>query len=172
MIFGICCSMLFGTKGAGSDYCSWLLGIGFQIPNSAAMFFSFSFFVDLLKLLRSVSSLKQGLRLFNLDMIREGGAGDHYYVIDINYFPGKDFWEFVLSLNRFSQPYFLKERCVGQNRCQLSCMDWNRGFQSRICYQKLKWGCTSAGYGKMPDYEFVFTDFLLSLARSKGRLGL
>jgi hypothetical protein len=30
----------------------------------------------------------------------------------------------------------------------------------------------SAGYGKMPDYEFVFTDFLLSLARSKGRLGL
>ncbi|KAH9565171.1 hypothetical protein CY35_04G064000 [Sphagnum magellanicum] len=56
-----------------------------------------------------------GLRLFNLDMIREGGAGDHYYVIDINYFPG---------------------------------------------------------YGKMPDYEFVFTDFLLSLARSKGRLGL
>jgi inositol-1,3,4-trisphosphate 5/6-kinase/inositol-tetrakisphosphate 1-kinase len=79
------------------------------------MFFSFSFFVDLLKLLRSVSSLKQGLRLFNLDMIREGGAGDHYYVIDINYFPG---------------------------------------------------------YGKMPDYEFVFTDFLLSLARSKGRLGL
>ncbi len=55
------------------------------------MFFSFSFFVVLLKFLRSISSLKQGLRLFNLDMIRQGGAGDHYYVIDINYFPGKDF---------------------------------------------------------------------------------
>jgi hypothetical protein len=32
-----------------------------------------------------------GLRLFNLDIIREGGAGNRYYVIDINYFPGKDF---------------------------------------------------------------------------------
>ncbi|KAH9546311.1 hypothetical protein CY35_12G088700 [Sphagnum magellanicum] len=53
-----------------------------------------------------------GLRLFNLDIIREGGAGNQYYVIDINYFPG---------------------------------------------------------YGKMPDYEFVFTDFLLNLARSKGQ---
>ncbi len=38
-----------------------------------------------------VSSLEQGLRLFNLDIIREGGAGNRYYVIDINYFPGKDF---------------------------------------------------------------------------------
>lgn len=51
-----------------------------------------------------------GLRLFNLDIIREGGAGDHYYVIDINYFPG---------------------------------------------------------YGKMPGYEFIFTDFLLNLAQSR-----
>jgi inositol-1,3,4-trisphosphate 5/6-kinase/inositol-tetrakisphosphate 1-kinase len=32
-----------------------------------------------------------GLRLFNLDIIREGGAGNQYYVIDINYFPGKNF---------------------------------------------------------------------------------
>ncbi|KAL0325236.1 UNVERIFIED_CONTAM: Inositol-tetrakisphosphate 1-kinase [Sesamum radiatum] len=47
-----------------------------------------------------------GLRLFNLDMIREHGTRDHYYVIDINYFPG---------------------------------------------------------YGKMPEYEHIFTDFLLSL---------
>ena len=30
----------------------------------------------------------QGLRIFNLDIIREHGARDHYYVIDINYFPG------------------------------------------------------------------------------------
>ncbi|KAL0307574.1 UNVERIFIED_CONTAM: Inositol-tetrakisphosphate 1-kinase [Sesamum angustifolium] len=43
-----------------------------------------------------------GLRLFNLDMIREHGTRDHYYVIDINYFPG---------------------------------------------------------YGKMPEYEHIFTDF-------------
>lgn len=51
-----------------------------------------------------------GLRLFNLDIIREHGTKDSYYVIDINYFPG---------------------------------------------------------YGKMPGYEHIFTDFLLSLVRSK-----
>ncbi|XP_052202439.1 inositol-tetrakisphosphate 1-kinase 3-like isoform X2 [Diospyros lotus] len=49
-----------------------------------------------------------GLRLFNLDMIREHGTQDHFYVIDINYFPG---------------------------------------------------------YGKMPEYEHIFTDFLLGLAQ-------
>ncbi|XP_065870892.1 inositol-tetrakisphosphate 1-kinase 4-like [Euphorbia lathyris] len=53
-----------------------------------------------------------GLRLFNIDMIREHGTKDVFYVIDINYFPG---------------------------------------------------------YGKMPDYEHIFTDFLLSLAPSKYR---
>ncbi|KAL4335307.1 hypothetical protein GQ457_07G020870 [Hibiscus cannabinus] len=47
-----------------------------------------------------------GLRLFNLDIIREHGTRDHYYIIDINYFPG---------------------------------------------------------YGKMPGYEQMFTDFFLSL---------
>ncbi|KAL7085379.1 hypothetical protein ACP275_14G278800 [Erythranthe tilingii] len=51
-----------------------------------------------------------GLRLFNLDIIREHGSRDRYYVIDINYFPG---------------------------------------------------------YGKMPEYEHIFTDFLLSLVKSK-----
>jgi len=30
----------------------------------------------------------QGLRLFNVDMIRELGNKDRYYIIDINYFPG------------------------------------------------------------------------------------
>ncbi|KAL2324303.1 hypothetical protein Fmac_023361 [Flemingia macrophylla] len=30
-----------------------------------------------------------GLRLFNIDMIREYGTKDVFYVIDINYFPGK-----------------------------------------------------------------------------------
>ncbi|KAI4295805.1 hypothetical protein L6164_035811 [Bauhinia variegata] len=51
-----------------------------------------------------------GLRLFNIDIIREHGTKDVFYVIDINYFPG---------------------------------------------------------YGKMPDYEHIFTDFLLNLAQSK-----
>ncbi|KAI3909970.1 hypothetical protein MKW98_013024 [Papaver atlanticum] len=51
-----------------------------------------------------------GLQLFNIDMIREHGTRDHFYVIDINYFPG---------------------------------------------------------YGKMPEYEHVFTDFLLSLMEKK-----
>ncbi|KAL6527314.1 Inositol-tetrakisphosphate 1-kinase 3 [Orobanche gracilis] len=51
-----------------------------------------------------------GLRLFNLDIIREHGTRDNYYVIDINYFPG---------------------------------------------------------YGKMPEYEHIFTDFLLSLVQRK-----
>jgi inositol-1,3,4-trisphosphate 5/6-kinase/inositol-tetrakisphosphate 1-kinase len=51
-----------------------------------------------------------GLRLFNVDMIRELGTKDRYYIIDINYFPG---------------------------------------------------------FGKMPGYEHMFTDFLLSLAQSK-----
>ncbi|XVE95102.1 hypothetical protein REPUB_Repub02eG0067700 [Reevesia pubescens] len=51
-----------------------------------------------------------GLRLFNLDIIREHGTRDHFYVIDINYFPG---------------------------------------------------------YGKMPGYEHIFTDFLLSLVQSR-----
>ncbi|XP_010455233.1 PREDICTED: inositol-tetrakisphosphate 1-kinase 3-like isoform X1 [Camelina sativa] len=51
-----------------------------------------------------------GLRLFNLDIIREHGTRDQFYVIDINYFPG---------------------------------------------------------YGKMPEYEHVFTDFLLSVVQSQ-----
>ncbi|XP_077233982.1 inositol-tetrakisphosphate 1-kinase 3-like isoform X2 [Tasmannia lanceolata] len=51
-----------------------------------------------------------GLRLFNIDIIRELGTRDRFYVIDINYFPG---------------------------------------------------------YGKMPEYEHIFTDFLLSLVQSK-----
>ncbi|KAK8678049.1 hypothetical protein V6N13_143563 [Hibiscus sabdariffa] len=53
-----------------------------------------------------------GLRLFNLDIIREHGTRDHFYVIDINYFPG---------------------------------------------------------YGKMPGYEHIFTDFFLSLVQSRSR---
>ncbi|RLN15733.1 hypothetical protein C2845_PM02G32570 [Panicum miliaceum] len=55
-----------------------------------------------------------GLRLFNVDIIRELGTKDRYYIIDINYFPG---------------------------------------------------------FGKMPGYEHMFTDFLLSLAQSKYKSG-
>ncbi|KAG6483659.1 hypothetical protein ZIOFF_060311 [Zingiber officinale] len=53
-----------------------------------------------------------GLRLFNIDIIRERGTRDRFYVIDINYFPG---------------------------------------------------------YSKMPEYEHIFTDFLLGIGQSKYR---
>ncbi|XP_063947976.1 inositol-tetrakisphosphate 1-kinase 3 isoform X2 [Daucus carota subsp. sativus] len=53
-----------------------------------------------------------GLHLFNLDIIRERGSKDRFYVIDINYFPG---------------------------------------------------------YGKISDYEHIFTDFLLSLMQNKNK---
>lgn len=66
--------------------------------------------VSLLNKLASELRQRLGLRLFNLDIIREHGTKDNYYVIDINYFPG---------------------------------------------------------YGKMPGYEYIFTDFLLSLKRGK-----
>ncbi|WOL03062.1 inositol-tetrakisphosphate 1-kinase 3 [Canna indica] len=51
-----------------------------------------------------------GLQLFNIDIIREYGTRDRFFVIDINYFPG---------------------------------------------------------YSKMPGYEHMFTDFLLSVVQSK-----
>ncbi|MCO5606591.1 hypothetical protein L7F22_060779 [Adiantum nelumboides] len=65
---------------------------------------------ELLDCLSKELRCRLGLRLFNLDIIREGGAGNHYYVIDINYFPG---------------------------------------------------------FGKVPGYEHVFTDFLLNLAQGR-----
>ncbi|KAH7292999.1 hypothetical protein KP509_28G007400 [Ceratopteris richardii] len=43
---------------------------------------------ELLNCLSKELRCRLGLRLFNLDLIREGGTGDHYYIIDINYFPG------------------------------------------------------------------------------------
>jgi inositol-1,3,4-trisphosphate 5/6-kinase/inositol-tetrakisphosphate 1-kinase len=45
------------------------------------------FLEALVKELRSLL----GLRLFNIDMIREHGSKNVFYVIDINYFPGKFF---------------------------------------------------------------------------------
>ncbi|MCO5572639.1 hypothetical protein L7F22_026397 [Adiantum nelumboides] len=65
---------------------------------------------ELLDCLSKELRCRLGLRLFNLDIIREGGAGNHYYVIDVNYFPG---------------------------------------------------------FGKVPGYEHVFTDFLLNLAQGR-----
>lgn len=38
----------------------------------------------------------QGLQLFNLDIIREYGTRDNFYVIDINYFPGELWFIFAL----------------------------------------------------------------------------
>ncbi|KAL9244757.1 hypothetical protein vseg_018490 [Gypsophila vaccaria] len=55
---------------------------------------------------------RMGLQLFNIDMIREHGSRDMFYVIDINYFPG---------------------------------------------------------YGKVPEYEHIFTDFLLGIGDRKFR---
>ncbi|KAL4558958.1 hypothetical protein LXL04_031084 [Taraxacum kok-saghyz] len=77
-----------------------------------------------------------GLHLFNLDMIREHGTRDRFYVIDINYFPG-NFNIIYLIYNVFT--------LVTVN-VSIVCM---------------------AGYGKMPEYEHIFTDFLLNLAKSK-----
>ncbi|CAN6449987.1 unnamed protein product [Victoria cruziana] len=53
-----------------------------------------------------------GLQLFNIDVIREHGSRNSFYVIDINYFPG---------------------------------------------------------YGKMPDYEQIFTEFFVSLGQRKSK---
>uniref|UniRef100_A0A0E0KIG6 Inositol-tetrakisphosphate 1-kinase n=1 Tax=Oryza punctata TaxID=4537 RepID=A0A0E0KIG6_ORYPU len=64
----------------------------------------------LLEILARELRRRLGLRLFNIDMIREHGTRDRFYVIDMNYFPG---------------------------------------------------------YGKMPGYEHVFTDFLLSLVQKE-----
>eukprot|EP00250_Pteridium_aquilinum_P000580 c10663_g1_i1 orf=645-1889(+) len=65
---------------------------------------------EMLSSLAKKLSVRLGLSLFNLDMIRERTKRNQYYVIDINYFPG---------------------------------------------------------YGKVPDYEEVFTDFLSSVAAEK-----
>lgn len=48
-------------------------GVVFQLVNTVSYTFYFV----------------QGLRLFNIDMIREHGTTNIFYVIDINYFPGK-----------------------------------------------------------------------------------
>ncbi|XP_064955692.1 inositol-tetrakisphosphate 1-kinase 4 isoform X1 [Musa acuminata AAA Group] len=47
--------------------------------------------------------LRLGLRLFNIDIIREHGTRDRFYVIDINYFPGK--WSLLFI--QYSHPFKL-----------------------------------------------------------------
>ncbi|KAH7365127.1 hypothetical protein KP509_18G010200 [Ceratopteris richardii] len=71
--------------------------------------------MEMLESLSKELRSRLGLSLFNLDMIREGGKGSRFYVIDINYFPG---------------------------------------------------------YGKVPEYERVFTDFLVSLAERKHKFSI
>ncbi|KAL3621061.1 hypothetical protein CASFOL_035973 [Castilleja foliolosa] len=66
--------------------------------------------LPLLEVLAGQLRHRLGLRLFNVDLIRQSGNKDLYYIVDINYFPG---------------------------------------------------------FGKMPEYEHVFTDFLLSIMQNK-----
>ncbi|XP_065000721.1 inositol-tetrakisphosphate 1-kinase 4-like isoform X1 [Musa acuminata AAA Group] len=60
---------------------------------SECLFLSYCFSVELpprplLEKLARELRLRLGLRLFNIDIIREHGTRDRFYVIDINYFPG------------------------------------------------------------------------------------
>ncbi|EPS73197.1 hypothetical protein M569_01552 [Genlisea aurea] len=67
----------------------------------------------LLEMVAREISRRLGLRLFNMDMIRQSGTKDVYYIIDINYFPG---------------------------------------------------------YGKLPEYEDIFTDFILGCQQNEALL--
>ncbi|XP_031480433.1 inositol-tetrakisphosphate 1-kinase 3-like isoform X2 [Nymphaea colorata] len=71
--------------------------------------------LPLLEKLAQELRLRLGLQLFNIDIIREHGSRNSFYVIDINYFPG---------------------------------------------------------FGKMPDYEQIFTEFFLSLRQGKSKKSL
>lgn len=52
-------------------------------------------------------------------------------------------------------------RCICMFYVPSVCQDC---IQSVVVEQPFE---TTAGYGKMPDYEHIFTDFLLSLTQSK-----
>lgn len=78
-------------------------------------------------------------------MIREHGTRDIFYVIDINYFPGK--WMENISSSLHYRAFLLLEH------------HWVKGGLS----------CALSGYGKMPDYEVIFTDFLLTFKKKKYR---
>lgn len=67
----------------GND--AWCLFYSFCI----LVFIFFSRCINKAKTLTLLQCFVQGLRLFNLDIIRELGTKDRFYVIDINYFPGK-----------------------------------------------------------------------------------
>ncbi|MBA0829009.1 hypothetical protein Goarm_013632, partial [Gossypium armourianum] len=73
--------------------------------------------------------LSMELRHRLANMIREHGTRDIFYVIDINYFPGK--WMENISSSLHYRAFLLLER------------HWvKEGFS-----------CALSGYGKMPDYE-------------------
>jgi inositol-1,3,4-trisphosphate 5/6-kinase/inositol-tetrakisphosphate 1-kinase len=72
-----------------------------------------------------------------MDIIREAGSQNHYYVIDINYFPG------------FYCPHRM----------------WK---SKNVCIPTFS--ILVAGFGKMPDFEYVFIDFLLKLSRRTDKL--
>ncbi|MBA0672629.1 hypothetical protein Goklo_025362, partial [Gossypium klotzschianum] len=87
--------------------------------------------------------LSKELRHRLANMIREHGTRDIFYVIDINYFPGK--WMENISSSLHYRAFLLLER------------HWvKEGFS-----------CSLSGYGKMPDYEVIFTDFLLTFKKKK-----
>lgn len=78
--------------------------------------------------------------MFNIDIIREHGTRDHFYVIDINYFPGKQLHQIYTIPTSSNMISKLKSLLFS--------------------YTLNSYG---TGYGKMPGYEHIFTDFLLRL---------
>ena len=85
---------------------------------------------------------EQGLRLFNIDMIREHGSKNVFYVIDINYFPGlylKLFctqceYDFVRQMNLQSLKLHLQvmQRCqIMSKYLQISSTIWRKPNRRR-----------------------------------------
>ncbi|KAK4387644.1 Inositol-tetrakisphosphate 1-kinase [Sesamum angolense] len=66
-----------------------------------------------------------GLRLFNLDIIREHGTQDHYYVIDINYFP-----EQIERANNTSAVQDIMPKTAGEIRSATPALLANHDFAS------------------------------------------
>ncbi|XP_062214727.1 inositol-tetrakisphosphate 1-kinase 3 isoform X4 [Phragmites australis] len=93
----------------------------------------------LLEILARELRRRLGLRLFNIDMIREHGTKDRFYVIDMNYFPE------TVGVQRLARTWLVE--VISAQPCTIASL----------------YSC----YGKMPGYEHVFTDFLLSLAQKE-----
>ncbi|OQU91072.1 hypothetical protein SORBI_3001G106900 [Sorghum bicolor] len=98
----------------------------------------------LLEILARELRRRLGLRLFNIDMIRQHGTRDRFYVIDMNYFPVGE------------------KNTAGEKRNSLESKEWLEPGTTKLSQLSLfSW------YGKMPGYEHVFTDFLLSLGQKE-----